>query len=383
METVARIMRELSETIGPRFSASDGEHAAAELLAKEFANAGLAARLQRLNFVGWSATSTPQLQVLEPHPRAVPAAPVVYSAPAQQLRGQLARLGQRALIEGLYEMDTLAVLDEEGAPAAVLVVNPRGGAIPLINPRPLYRMPQLVIAKEDAEVLLADIDAGTPVTVQLDFESELDPDAYSYNVVSSYRGNPGTDEHIVVCAHYDTQIGSPGAYDNASGTAGMFGILEHLLQTKAPVNVTFIGIAGEEVGMFGSEFYVNDLVERGLLEHVRYCVCLDQISGGEFFWLWCTDPDLRRAGQEAIAAAGISELGPVHVDDNKPGADHWAFHARGVPACLLMWWRQEDYHRSSDTFDKADMNRAAVAVAAACNLVDTLAKEMAQEKATR
>lgn len=375
MDTVARIMRELSETIGPRFSASDGEHAAAHLLEKEFAAAGVETRLQRLNFVGWAAKSAPVLEVTSPERRELPCAPVVYSAPARGLEGRVAPHGTRTLIEGLYEMDTFAVVGDDGEPVAFLVVNPRGGAIPLINPQPLYRMPQLVITQEDADDLQARLDAGSEVRVRLDFESELDPDAYSYNVIGRYRGAPDTDRHIVVCAHYDTQIDSPGAYDNASGTAGMFGILEYLQRRELPVNVTFVGIAGEEVGMFGSHHYVNDLVERGVLEEVRYCVCLDQISGGEFFWLWCTDPALREKGLAAIKAAGVEQLGPVHVDDNKPGADHWAFHERGIPACLLMWWRQADYHRSTDTFDKADLERVTVAVDAACGLVETLAND--------
>jgi hypothetical protein len=372
---VARIIKELSESIGPRFSASDGEHAAAEVLRREFEEAGIESGLQRLSFVGWQATSTPTLDITAPEARTLTAAPVVYSAPAENLVGRVVPHGTRVLIKDLYEMGTFAILDDDDAPVAQLVVNPRGGAIPLINPSPLYRMPQLVISAEDAADIQQHLDEGE-VRVRLNFTSDLIPDAYSYNVIGRYRGNPDTDKHIVVCAHYDTQIDSPGAYDNASGTAGMFGILEHLQDRALSVNVTFIGIAGEEVGMFGSHYYVNDLVERGILSDVRYCVCLDQISGGEYFWLWCTDPDLRAKGLAAIDAAGVAELGPVEVDDNKPGADHWAFHEQGVPACLLMWWRQADYHRSTDTFDKVDFHRVKVAVDAACHLVESLAAEL-------
>ncbi|TCP57476.1 peptidase M28-like protein [Tamaricihabitans halophyticus] len=374
METVARVMRELSETIGPRFSASDGEHRAAQLLRDEFAKSGVEVELQRLGFVGWSATSTPTVEILKPTAESIAAAPVVYSAPATDLEGVVARHGTKTLIEGLYEMPTLAVLGADAQPQAFLVIN-ESGAIPLINPRPLYRVPQFVIGKDDADRLLESIDAGVEVRARLNFTSEIDPDAYSYNVIARYRGRPDSAEHIVVCAHYDTQIGSPGAYDNASGTAGMFGVLEHVQREQLPVNVTFIGIAGEEVGMFGSHYFVNDLAERGLLDEVSHCICLDQISGGDFFWLWCTDPTLRELGLRAIQSAGVEELAPVHVDDNKPGADHWAFHERGIPACLLMWWRQAEYHRSNDTFDKADFGRVEVAVKSATGLIDLLAKE--------
>ena len=376
METVARIMRELSETIGPRFSASDGEHQAADLLAREFKSAGLEVEMQRLGFIGWESKSKPEVVLTAPEQRVLASAPVVYSASADGLEGRVVKHGTRILIAGLYEMPTFAVLDDNDAPVGYLVVNKGGDAIPLINPEGLYRRVQLVISDADGAEIDKLLDSDVEVRVRMTFESELDPDAYSYNVIARYVGNPDSDEHIVVCAHYDTQIESPGAYDNASGTAGMFGVLEHIKSRGLATNVTFIGIAGEEVGMFGSHYLVNDLVERGKLEDVKYCVCLDQISGGDFFWLWCTDTELRRKALDAIDASGARDMAELKIDDNKPGADHWAFHERGVPACLLMWWRQAEYHRSTDTFEKADFERVKVAVDSASTLVETLAKEL-------
>lgn len=376
METVARIMRELSETIGPRFSASDGEHRAADVLAREFKAAGLEVEMQRLGFIGWESKSKPEVVLTAPEERTLASAPVVYSASADRIEGRVVRHGTRVLIAGLYEMPTFAVLDENDAPVAYLVINKGGDAIPLINPEGLYQRVQLVISDDDGAEIGKLLDDGVEVRVRMTFESELDPNAYSYNVIGRYVGNPDSDEHIVVCAHYDTQIDSPGAYDNASGTAGMFGVLEHIKSRGLATNVTFIGIAGEEVGMFGSHYLVNDLVEREMIDNVKYCVCLDQISGGDFFWLWCTDPELRRKAMDAIDGSGAPSMAEIKVDDNKPGADHWAFHERGVPACLLMWWRQAEYHRATDTFEKADFERVKVAVDSASALVETLAKEL-------
>ncbi|MFI6294633.1 M28 family metallopeptidase [Nonomuraea sp. NPDC050790] len=376
-EIVARVMSGLSETIGVRFSASEGEHRAAEFLSECFREQGLPTTLQRLGFVGWSVTRAPTLTVTiggleEP----LEVAPVVYSAPADDLTGTLRRYGVKVLIAGLYEMPTLELVDDDGIAVAQVVVNAGGDAIPLINPNALYRVPMVVVSARDGERLLAAVDAGTPVTAKVSIGTRLDPDAYSYNVIATYEGDPSSSDYVVVCAHYDTQLDTPGAYDNASGTAGMFGVLEHLRANDIAMNVKFVGIAGEEVGMFGSHFFVNDLTERGLLGQVRYCVCLDQISGGDFFWLWCTDPDLRATALDAIEAANVAEIGEVRVDDNKPGADHWAFHERGIPALLLMWWRQADYHKPGDTYDKVDFTRVDVAVDAAGRLLASLAKQM-------
>lgn len=369
MTLVSNIIRELSVTIGPRFSGSEGEHRAAEYIAGQFRELGLQPELQQFDFVGWRPESTARVRMTAPEQREFESAPVVYSAPAPGIEGRVKRYGAKVLIAGLYEMPTFEVLDDQDHSVAHLVVNPGGGAIPLINPKPLYRFPQLVIAQADADHIDRLLDEGAEVKVALDFDSSLDLEAYSYNVIARYRNDPASTRHLVICAHYDTQLDTPGAYDNASGVAGMFGVLERLLEEQPAINVTFVAIAGEEVGMFGSPYFVNDLAERGLLDEVTHCVCLDQISGGDFFWLWCTDPELRETALDAIAGADVARLGEVRVDDNKPGADHWAFHERGIPACLLMWWRQADYHLPSDTFEKVDYERIAVSVDAATRLV--------------
>src|SRR5215467_13858735 len=84
---------------------------------------------------------------------------------------------------------------------------------------------------------------------------------------------PGaTDEYVVIGAHYDhlglgdehslaqALIGTihPGADDNASGTAGVIELARWFAkQPKPKRGILFLTFAGEELGLLGSEWYVN------------------------------------------------------------------------------------------------------------------------------
>src|SRR5438105_10041238 len=64
---------------------------------------------------------------------------------------------------------------------------------------------------------------------------------------------PGTDEIIIVGAHYDTVAGSPGADDNASGVAAMITLANQFAADGgAPPRRTlrFVAFANEEAPFF-------------------------------------------------------------------------------------------------------------------------------------
>jgi hypothetical protein len=57
---------------------------------------------------------------------------------------------------------------------------------------------------------------------------------------------PGGEEIVVVGAHYDTVVGSPGADDNASGVAAMLAIARRLAHESPERTVRFVAFANEE-----------------------------------------------------------------------------------------------------------------------------------------
>jgi len=343
-------------------------------LVEVFASRGVTARLQKFGFIGWRLLSEPTVRITSKVIRDCSAAPIIYSAstgPAG-VSGEVVYHGRKSLIAGLYEMETYSVVDSAGNYMAQLIVEPGGPAIPLLNPDPIFRLPLVVIGVDDHRFLQEALQSSAKVTAEVRIETTLLPDEIGYNVIAEYRGDSGTADWVIVDAHYDTQLDTPGAYDNASGTAGLIGVLDRLLELKLPINVDIVAVSGEEIGMHGSTYLARDLRERGKLRSLKACICLDQISAGETMWIWATKGQFRETAVAAAESAGLAELGPIRVDDPMPGCDMWPFHLEGIPSCLYMWWRLPDYHKATDTMDKLEEPKLAGAVRAAVNLLATL-----------
>jgi Zn-dependent M28 family amino/carboxypeptidase len=71
------------------------------------------------------------------------------------------------------------------------------------------------------------------------------------NVIGRFGGE--TDERIVIGAHYDTYINTPGADDNASGVAGLIELAYLTGKEKVKPGIEFVAYASEEPPFFGTE----------------------------------------------------------------------------------------------------------------------------------
>ncbi|MDO9512177.1 MAG: M28 family peptidase [Bacteroidales bacterium] len=92
----------------------------------------------------------------------------------------------------------------------------------------------------------------------------LDP---SDNVIASYPGTVLPDEYVIVGAHYDSYASgnnAPGADDNASGTSGVLEIARILSQYDFEKTLIFCAFSAEEMGLVGSDAYVNRCKNQGM-----------------------------------------------------------------------------------------------------------------------
>lgn len=78
------------------------------------------------------------------------------------------------------------------------------------------------------------------------------------NLLGQQAGMAAEDSTILVGAHFDSVSGSPGADDNASGVAGTLEVLRLLSPYSFEKNVRFVGFDLEEVGLKGSQRYVQE-----------------------------------------------------------------------------------------------------------------------------
>ena len=127
---------------------------------------------------------------------------------------------------------------------------------------------------------------GTAPVMHVGISGIVTPGADDFNVIAESRG--GDKNHVlVVDAHLDAIFGA-GMLDNATGSAAILDIAQKM-KNVAPTNkLRFIWFGGEEVGLLGSQFYVNNLTssEAG---HIGYDLDAD-VFGTPNYIIGILDP---------------------------------------------------------------------------------------------
>jgi hypothetical protein len=111
----------------------------------------------------------------------------------------------------------------------------------------------------------------------------------NYNVVGVHPGVVCPEEIYLVGAHYDTVADSPGAWDNASGVAGVLEAARILSQYSFEATIVFIAFDREEEGRKGSAAYATE----HSLDHIRGMIALDGIAYRPYA---AEDPNYEKVG---------------------------------------------------------------------------------------
>ncbi|HWU88317.1 MAG TPA: M28 family peptidase [Kofleriaceae bacterium] len=190
----------------------------------------------------------------------------------------------------------------------------------------LAAAPRATVTERDA--------ARTYVSAQLasmGFPSQLHAYPSGANVVAIVPPTLGAGQLVVLGAHLDSVLGSPGANDNASGAAVVLAVGRYLRDTPcrtAPVALVLFD--EEEVGRFGSRAYAQTLVPT----EVRAVHTIDQVAwdadGDRRFELELPTPALEAEWRAAAALVGASL-----TTTSTSGTDHQSFRALGIPAAGL------------------------------------------------
>jgi len=227
------------------------------------------------------------------------------------------------------------------------------------------------------------------------------------NIEAELSGGPRADEIVVIGAHYDSVIGSPGANDNASGVAAMLALARLARAERHSRTLRFVAFVNEEPPFFqswrmGSRVYARDSRQRG--ERIVAMISLETIgcysdsrrSQAYPFPFSLLYPDTgnfiafvsnlasRRLLHRAIAAFREQTRFPSEgaaAPEIIPGiswSDHWSFWKEGYPAIMVTdtaFYRYGYYHTARDLPENLAYDRMARAVAGLAHVVDALAKE--------
>lgn len=75
------------------------------------------------------------------------------------------------------------------------------------------------------------------------------------NIVGRLR--PNAEKRLVLCAHFDTKINTPGASDNGGGMAVLLGLAERLSKLESDVGLELVAFNGEEYLPMGDDEYLR------------------------------------------------------------------------------------------------------------------------------
>lgn len=137
---------------------------------------------------------------------------------------------------------------------------------------------------------------------------------------------------VIIGAHYDTVADTQGANDNASGVSALMAVAARVRDRAYPFEIKFILFGAEEVGLFGSRHYAQEMSADEIAATVAM-LNLDAVGTGDGF---------RTMGDRALErdAAEIGEELGARVspspESSRVTSDHAPFAERGIPALFLM-----------------------------------------------
>lgn len=230
-------------------------------------------------------------------------------------------------------------------------------------------------AGKDLKQIVTDVDKDLkprpfafPDTLQVELETEIQQVQRSVrNVVGVLPGE--TDEYVVIGAHYDhlglgdqhslapSQIGTPhyGADDNASGTAGLIELAAYFgARPRLKRGVFFIAFAGEELGLLGSSYYVNQpLLPLGKAVAMINMDMIGRVQQNKVFVGGSGTGSTLKSIIDKAAAGGDLKV-DLSEKSGYGSSDHTSFTTKEVPVLFFFSGLHADYHKPSDTWDKID-----------------------------
>ncbi|MCK4283130.1 MAG: M28 family peptidase, partial [Candidatus Brocadiae bacterium] len=267
-------LRVLCEEIGPRLSGTPADERAVEYIADHMRKCGAEVEVQDYPCPGWEHESTELALLGADGPKALPAFAQTFTEAcdveaelvgvgspdelefAPDLEGKVLVLHGKIASSLTPDRNRLLLIAEERRAAALIVVNPEEPVPSKLVRDPFVRVPAAAVAQSVGRKLLAS--EGERLRLRIRARRY---DSTSHNVIGRF---PGEQEgHIAVAAHYDSAADSPGASDNASGTAVVLELCELFADAGQPrPGIHFIAYGAEEYGRRGGACL-------GAVEYVR------------------------------------------------------------------------------------------------------------------
>lgn len=384
-------LQELCDKIGGRVTGSKANTQAVEWGLKKFQNAGVQVQKEPFTMpVLWLEKST--TAIVSGDINFSPSVVSKYQSPPKKYQGELIAVGMgtaddfekvRDEVKGnfvLVEQDLCFNIDglfAEYTSAAIAEIQARkygAQGIIFMSSRPkglLYRfigmktsdndMPQIVMAREDAKRCIRILENGK-LNIELNIDAEVGGKFISNNVIAEIKGSEKPEEVVIIGAHLDSWALGTGANDNGANVSMMIDIARQMkkLGIQPKRTIRFALWNGEEQGYFGSWAYTKDNL-KSMDNHIM-AMSIDIGSGAITGFFTNGNKELINVVDKLLQP--VSALGDF-TNINAPivGTDNFDFMLQGLGNLVGNHMPQvygQNYHASSDTFDKVDLKQMKV-----------------------
>nr|CBH37168.1 hypothetical membrane protein, peptidase M28 family [uncultured archaeon] len=234
------------------------------------------------------------------------------------------------------------------------------------------------------------------------------------NIIGILEGK--SKKKIIIGAHYDTVPNAPGANDNAAGVGVLLGLAKSLSNKNLNHTLVFIAFDGEEHGLIGSSYYLENVENP---ETIEFMINIDSVGRGnilvpmvwnhesshkDFFQsgylqspLWLTSTIYKEAKAEGLSVYSnivkdqlqlvlfdqitnpvysMSDSG-VFLENNIPSAGYVMYKIQNGSNNMKLNYAHyiPDIHTKNDTYDKIEVQNLEIVEKIITNSILTLDKE--------
>lgn len=196
-------------------------------------------------------------------------------------------------------------------------------------------IPVLGLSGKQGEPLLETANTQ-PLRATLDVNARVNT-VTGYNIIAHL---PDVKQpKVLLGGHYDSVAKSPGANDNASGTAVVLELARRLVDTPLVHQAWFVAFDGEEDGLQGSKAFVKT-ADPQFLSNLKAMLNFDMVGVNEQLLVGGTEPLTTLARKIDPKVSTISDTG---------ASDHKSFSDAKVPVLFLYRGQDPNYHSPNDT----------------------------------
>lgn len=376
-------LKKATETIGHRATGTENGRIAEEYAANLLRSYGYDVSFQEFTFSGWNRKSLD----LKINNQPIKAVALAHSPANVSLSGELIDLangleddykkigdkvkgkivfaalglldGTPKEIENLHRSEKTALAEKYGAKGIILFNRPAGGILLTGTASvtgEIIKIPAINISLEDGLKIKENLSKGKEIA-KIEMKNDVGQ-MKGRNIIAKKIGSKFPNEKIVLGGHLDSWDLATGAIDNGVGSFSVMDIARTYkkLNLQNDRTIEFVLFMGEEVGLIGSKYYVNQALKDGSINQIKVMSNMDMTTNPKSYYSTMESnlpilTDYANDVQKVIPDFKLKTFASVDLH-----SDHQPFMLQGVPIIGLSDSQFTKgalncYHANCDTFD--------------------------------